>query len=77
MRHCERFERSWNGHTEYALSIDWHPENRNFLATAGRDKMLKVWKLDEDRPKLDTAIQTIGPVGKIKWRPNKRFQIAR
>eukprot|EP00094_Tigriopus_californicus_P003033 TCALIF_02921-PB protein Name:"Similar to wdr24 WD repeat-containing protein 24 (Xenopus laevis)" AED:0.22 eAED:0.27 QI:0/0.75/0.69/1/0.83/0.76/13/0/944 len=76
IRKSERPERAWNAHTEYVFACDWHPECRNVIATAGRDKTVKVWNLDEDRAKLDVNIQTIGPVGRIKWRPNHRFQIA-
>eukprot|EP00095_Tigriopus_kingsejongensis_P009251 maker-scaffold922_size80897-snap-gene-0.17 protein:Tk09251 transcript:maker-scaffold922_size80897-snap-gene-0.17-mRNA-1 annotation:"hypothetical protein D910_02335" len=76
MRKPDRAEKSWNAHTEYVFSCDWHPNCRAFLATAGRDKTVKVWNIEDDRPKLDTVIQTIGPVGRVKWRPNHRFHIA-
>lgn len=40
---CEKFFTSHNGPT---FSIDWHPEDKNWIASAGRDKVIKVnWNL--------------------------------
>lgn len=30
------------GHNGPTFAIDWHPEERNWVASAGRDKMVKV-----------------------------------
>jgi hypothetical protein len=35
-----------------------------------------VWKTAEAHAKLDTLIATFGSVGKIRWRPYRRMQIA-
>lgn len=33
---------SFMGHNGPTFAIDWHPEERNWVASAGRDKMIKV-----------------------------------
>jgi len=30
------------GHNGPTFAIDWHPEERNWVASAGRDKLVKV-----------------------------------
>ena len=32
-------------HQALVLSVDWHPEDKNLIATGGRDRMVKVRKL--------------------------------
>ncbi len=49
----------------------------HWLATAGRDKAVKVWRTDLSRPKCDTTINTVGPVSRVKWRPGNRAHLAR
>lgn len=67
-------------HRGLVLSIDWHPTNRSLLASAGRDRVIKVWDLNDTaaagggsggragRP--FTHIQTIASIAKIAWRPS-------
>ena len=42
-RRPDRCERQWPAHNNHVFACDWHPELRNVLATAGRDKTIKVW----------------------------------
>lgn len=42
MRNTSRWERQFTGHTGPAFSIDWHPEDKNWIASAGRDRQIKV-----------------------------------
>ncbi len=49
---------------------------RNYIATGGRDKSIKIWRI-ADKPVLDITIHTLGPVNNIKWRPERRAHIAR
>jgi WD40 repeat protein len=83
--------RSWVAHQGLVLGLDWHPSDRNILATCSRDRAVKVWEMndmnavDESpsvgaqqnwRPKA--TIQTIASVGRIAWRsggPSRRQQI--
>ncbi len=56
------------------FACDWHPDQRNVvLATAGRDKTMKVWdtisRKGDKMHGLEHTVNTIGPVGRVKWRP--------
>ena len=42
MRNTSRWERQFTAHGGPVFSIDWHPDERNWLASGGRDKLLKV-----------------------------------
>jgi len=66
---------SFMGHNGPTFAIDWHHEERNWVASAGRDKMIKVWDV-HGRTSLVNTIQTIAAVARIKWRPQRKFQIA-
>lgn len=63
------------GHNGPTFAIDWHPEERNWVASAGRDKMVKVWDVS-GKTRLMNTIQTIASVARIKWRPQRKYQIA-
>ena len=60
-------------HTSHKITF----QTRDCLATGGRDKNLKIWNTSESKAKLDSLISTLGPVGRVRWRPNSRMQIAR
>jgi len=57
------------------FTVDWHPEDRNMIASGGRDRMIKVWDLTNTSKPVAT-IQTISSVARIQWRPSHRNQIA-
>ena len=79
-RRPDRWEKQWPGHSEHVFACEWHPEVRGWLATAGRDKLVKVWDtLGNQRtvPFPDHIVHTIGPVGKVKWRPQRRDHLVR
>ncbi|XP_068715424.1 GATOR2 complex protein WDR24-like isoform X3 [Montipora capricornis] len=63
------------GHNGPTFAVDWHPEEKNWVASAGRDTMVKVWDI-HSKASLVNTIQTISPVCRIKWRPQRKFQIA-
>ena len=44
-RRPDKVEKQFTAHGGPVFSIDWHPEERNWFATAGRDKMIKVFDL--------------------------------
>jgi len=76
IRRADRCEKQWPAHNNHVFACDWHPEVRNLLATAGRDKTIKVWdtvcKKGDKMHGLEHTINTIGPVGRVKWRPQRR-----
>ncbi|KAK4300861.1 hypothetical protein Pmani_026936 [Petrolisthes manimaculis] len=75
MRRPDRVEKQYTAHGGPIFALDWHPDIRHWLATAGRDKTIKVWDLHENPTTVNT-IQTIASVGRIKWRPNTKYHIA-
>ena len=74
-RRADRCEKQWPAHNNHVFACDWHPEQRNLLATAGRDKTIKVWDTTSRRGDkmhgLEHTVNTIGPVGRVKWRPQR------
>jgi len=76
IRRPDRCERQWPAHNNHVFACDWHPEIRNLLATAGRDKTIKVWDTSargrgDKTHGLEHTIHTIGPVGRVRWRPQR------
>ena len=41
-RRGDRCEKQWPAHNNHVFACDWHPAERSLLATAGRDKTIKV-----------------------------------
>lgn len=74
MRWPEKVEKQFTAHGGPVFSIDWHPEDRNWFATAGRDKTIKVWELST--AKSVHCIHSIASVAKVRWRPQRRYNIA-
>eukprot|EP01102_Stenamoeba_stenopodia_P018933 TRINITY_DN7028_c0_g1_i1.p1 TRINITY_DN7028_c0_g1~~TRINITY_DN7028_c0_g1_i1.p1 ORF type:complete len:798 (-),score=135.63 TRINITY_DN7028_c0_g1_i1:38-2431(-) len=68
-------ERKITAHQGLVFTVDWHPEDRNMIASGGRDRMIKVWDLT-NTSKPTATIQTISSVARIQWRPNHRNHIA-
>ncbi|CAL1528457.1 unnamed protein product [Lymnaea stagnalis] len=81
MRRPDRCEKQFMAHNGPVFSLDWHPaEKTSWLATAGRDKMIKVWDMARtDRmalPQCLYSITNISSVARVKWRPNRKHHIS-
>nr|CAD7592138.1 unnamed protein product [Timema genevievae] len=74
MRRPERWTQQFTAHSGPVFTCDWHPAEP-WLATASRDKTIKVWDLSV-KPTLEYVVPTIASVGFIKWRPQRKFHIA-
>ncbi|XP_075977555.1 WD repeat domain 24 [Anticarsia gemmatalis] len=74
VRRHERCLLQFTAHSGPVFACDWHPE-MPWLATASRDKTIKVWDI-YGKPNLEHTIYTIASVGHVKWRPQKKFQVA-
>ncbi|KAF4520935.1 hypothetical protein B566_EDAN008910 [Ephemera danica] len=75
LRRPERCLSQFTAHSGPVFACDWHPETC-WLATASRDKTIKVWDLSTVKPSLEYTIPTIASVGRIKWRPQRKHHIA-
>lgn len=42
LRRTDRFERQFTAHSGPVFTCDWHPDEKKWLATAGRDRTIKV-----------------------------------
>lgn len=61
----------------YVLRNNFWPDfHRGWLATGGRDKMVKVWDMTTNRAKEIFCVQTIASVARVKWRPERKFHLA-
>ncbi|XP_014208732.1 GATOR complex protein WDR24 [Copidosoma floridanum] len=74
VRRPERCFQDFTAHSGPIFACEWHPET-SWIATASRDKTIKVWDLTT-KPSCDYTIHTLVSVGRIKWRPNRKYQIA-
>ncbi|KAL1497792.1 hypothetical protein ABEB36_008690 [Hypothenemus hampei] len=74
VRKPEKLQTQFTAHSGPVFACDWHPES-TWLATASRDKTIKVWDLST-KPTLEYTIHTIASIGYIKWRPQYKYQIA-
>ncbi|PNF34616.1 WD repeat-containing protein 24 [Cryptotermes secundus] len=74
LRRPDRCYHQFTAHSGPVFACDWHPEVA-WLATASRDKTIKVWDL-AGKPSLEYTIHTIASVGHIKWRPQRKYHIA-
>lgn len=70
--YCSQF----TAHSGPVFSCDFHLEDQRYLATAGRDRTLKIWDIASSKPQLDYCISAIASVARIKWRPTQRTHIA-
>ncbi|EDO45890.1 predicted protein, partial [Nematostella vectensis] len=75
MRRTDTYYHQFMAHNGPVFTLDWHPEDRNWIATGGRDKCVKVWDVQGKATPVNN-IQTISSVSRIKWRPQKKYQIA-
>ncbi|KAK6476233.1 GATOR complex protein WDR24 isoform X2 [Huso huso] len=76
IRRPDRYERMFTAHNGPVFCCDWHPEDRGWLATGGRDKMVKVWDITTNRAKEIHCVQTIASVARVKWRPERKYHLA-
>ncbi|XP_028904840.1 GATOR complex protein WDR24 isoform X2 [Ornithorhynchus anatinus] len=76
IRRPDRYERMFTAHNGPVFCCDWHPEDRGWLATGGRDKMVKVWDMSTNRAKEIYCVQTIASVARVKWRPECKHHLA-
>ncbi|XP_049873405.1 GATOR complex protein WDR24 [Pectinophora gossypiella] len=74
VRRHERCLHQFTAHSGPVFACDWHPD-LPWLATASRDKTIKVWDIHA-KPNLEHTIYTIASVGHVKWRPQKKYQVA-
>ncbi|ELT99584.1 hypothetical protein CAPTEDRAFT_201741 [Capitella teleta] len=72
MRNTSRWERQFTAHNGPVFSLDWHTDEKMWIATAGRDRMIK----QQNRVRNTHTVQTIASVAKIKWRPQRKFHIS-
>eukprot|EP00833_Pecoramyces_ruminatium_P006569 jgi/Orpsp1_1/1180601/evm.model.c7180000074066.1 len=75
LRMTNTYEKKINAHTGYALTVDWSYDGK-YLATGGRDKLIKVWDMQFNNRKPVSIIPTMYPVLRVKWRPNHPKQLA-
>ncbi|XP_077297992.1 WD repeat domain 24 [Arctopsyche grandis] len=74
IRKAEKCFHQFTAHSGPVFACDWHPESP-WLATASRDKTIKVWDV-HGKPSLEYTIHTIASVGHVKWRPQRKYHIA-
>ena len=76
LRKADHYEKQFTAHSGPVFSCDWHLDDQRYLATAGRDKTIKIWDISTNKPQLEHCIQAIASVARIKWRPQQRTHIA-
>ncbi|GAB1601164.1 GATOR complex protein WDR24 isoform X2 [Argonauta hians] len=74
IRRPDRPEREITAHTGPVFTLDWNTMDKNWLATGGRDRAIKVW--DMPSKKLVHVVHTMASVARCKWRPEYKYLIA-
>jgi WD40 repeat protein len=69
-------ELKWSAHTDHIYTCDWNPDQKSVLATAGRDKCIKIWdtsctvnSMNTQQPEQRHTIYAMDAVSKVHWRP--------
>eukprot|EP00041_Stephanoeca_diplocostata_P003694 m.36901 g.36901 ORF g.36901 m.36901 type:complete len:616 (-) comp14543_c0_seq1:2612-4459(-) len=82
MRAARTCEHRMQAHQGPTYSVAWHPTRRAWLASGGRDKVIRVWDLADSvhagRDKKSSpvcAIQTQSSVARVRWRPDHLYHI--
>lgn len=75
MRRAEKFTAQFTAHSGPIYCLDYHP-TQQWLATGSRDKLIKIWNMSSVKPTLEYTIHTIAVVGRVRWRPERKFHIA-
>ena len=76
VRKKDRFEQCFPGHNGPILACDWHPDQTDVIATAGRDMSIKVWNIASQTPVMQNCIPTMESVSKIRWSYDNKNHIA-
>ena len=74
----DRCNFQFTAHSGPIYTCDFHP-TQNWLATGSRDKQIKIWNISTNKPPTTPpiyTIHTIAVVGRVKWRPERKFHIA-
>lgn len=74
-RRADRCTSQFTAHSEPIYTCDWHPTHPSWLATGSRDKQIKIWSIGTGDIDPVFTIQTIAVVGRVRWRPEKTFQL--
>lgn len=75
-RRTDKCTSQFTAHSEPIYTCDWHPTRPSWLATGSRDKQIKIWSIGTGQIDPVFTIQTIAVVGRVRWRPERPFQIA-
>lgn len=75
IRRTDKFLQQFTAHAGPIYCLDYHP-TQPWLATGSRDKLIKVWNMSSAKPSLEYSIHTIAVVGRVKWRPERKYHIA-
>ncbi|KAK9890774.1 hypothetical protein WA026_012119 [Henosepilachna vigintioctopunctata] len=74
VRKPDKYYHQFTAHSGPIFACDWHPET-TWLATASRDKTIKVWDMT-NKPSPEYTIHTIASIGHVKWRPQRKYHIS-
>ncbi|KAJ3225196.1 WD repeat-containing protein 24 [Clydaea vesicula] len=75
VRNPNTYEKKWNTHNGLALTVDFSFDGK-YIASGGRDRVIKVLNTKGDNRKPIFTIQTIAPVTHVAWRPGYDSQLA-
>lgn len=75
IRRAEKFVQQFTAHSGPIYCLDYHP-TQHWLATGSRDKLIKVWNMSSSKPSLEYTVHTIAVVGRVRWRPERKYHIA-
>lgn len=76
LRKKDRYVQCFPGHNGPIFACDWHPDQSEVVATAGRDMSIKVWSLQTQVPVALNCIPTMESVSIVRWSFDNKNHIA-
>ncbi|KAL3102002.1 hypothetical protein niasHS_003411 [Heterodera schachtii] len=60
----------------YSVALNPQPQSKNLIATAGRDKYIRIWDWSKSTPHFIYTVETMAIVTRVSWCPNNSWHVA-
>uniref|UniRef100_A0A914HVD6 GATOR2 complex protein WDR24 n=1 Tax=Globodera rostochiensis TaxID=31243 RepID=A0A914HVD6_GLORO len=60
----------------YSVALNPQPQSKNLIATAGRDKYIRIWDWSKNTPHFIYTVETMAIVTRVSWCPDNSWHVA-